>query len=67
MSQSSCWNHYLEQNQKVMLFVSDFERKEQLRQEIDRLCPKADVVIVASQEKISTGQVCHGYVMVQLA
>lgn len=64
---STNWGRYVEQHRKVMLFTSDYEGKERLRQEVDARYPKADVVVVASLDQIITGQKCGGYVMVRAA
>lgn len=67
MSIGNSWSQYVEKHRKVMLFVSDHEEKEKLRQEVDARYPNSDVVVIASLEKIITGQQCHGHVMVRVA
>jgi len=61
------WKSYVEKGFKVFLFVSTEEQYLELRDTVDRFYPKADVVIVISQENIVTGQKCHKRVMVRVS
>ncbi len=61
------WQDYVEDGQRVFLFVSTEEEYRLLRDKADTFYPRADIVIIVSKENIVSGRMFDKRVMIRVS